>query len=1577
MVPGAGYFPLQTPTASSVAPPFLLKPHANGTRTLLTHLHFCVELYPDDAKDKVFLAIIKALLRQGNKPCTPKELSNLILKHKLTTLGGATPYATVSSRISQHFKRATDLNRSPLLGRRSMDNKNSRRLVYYVDQIGVPVKPGEDRTHSDSEESAGEGEGYAAFSAPLVSSPTSSENARSPHGPRARRRSSNDCRRSNDDVNGNASGSDSCSAPQRISTRVKRRRSPYSPPNEPHPMMHKRSRSDSISLSHPLFPGTSSASGGADNDDALERNHSETPRKGFQESGAAAGESDAAPTIAEVLASQAKQPVESSDDDGTDFHRAMMAPALPLIPFSEGGSEIGGSPHSPSHGQVGLSEPSTSPHHQLRPRTITDELVLQPMPSPSFPAMTLPSQLSPSQPPFLFGSTEVLPRAFFDPDLHPSDSELGDDSVGQPIMSYIMAPPPSTFDGSGHGVYSSEFHHPEDVSVSELDFLLGDGGDGGWGTLSSQPIVVPKRIVDVSEQFSQKDSKRRSLSTTPLAVITTSQCYEPVPLAVTSYRCNGDTLEVYEKVSYDPVSVRVSKIKAIPRLEMNIYQSHFDFSGRVISSSFSDNDEKRVGVRLEGFVRAKELFEFSQKVPPSSIPGPAAPNLTETRIKEEGEEEQAVVLWIAYMEEVKKRALDAKIVAESSIIRISSLASAHVIVTLRGSDVEGENGVPAECGGVWIPTPEAQKLATALGISDTLADLFSAGPDSNDSVETLPSASVLASSTLLSVPTGPAPLDLATAASISIPKQASEASLASAALEEEVRHDDFLVFEGLPEGIQEEGLAGDSGDDSQFLAKVNASELGPPQLPPVSIDPKTLQLIPPLKPLTSGAPLYLTNIDGVLCYIMWLVKGADGQFVGTPAKEIGNPFDNVSTGPTADLSASAVSSAIPVQQQQQDLAVPLLRRVDNNMVNATLLLHAGGLVTDRERSIVLSLERGRARCRKKGSALYGTWIPLTRARHLARTNSLQGKLGGFLGEAVCKSAFGIVDTPTPNPTSTGKHEAAKTKATSSTASNAQSASGSPSGPAGSAVNKAAMLGLSSLPGSGPRGMLAVRGKPRGRSAAGKQAVAATSALPAGRSLVGGRIGASVIPSGAESPSTSSPSSIITTPPTTSSVMAATQAAIAALSKLGGTGGIATATLESALAALAKGGPSDSKNILTNLPSASAANGGPTMPIPASILQALASVFKNGFTPNWKPGMPQAGGSSGNLAKPGTPSGKSANSVQLGSRETSANSSATSSPTHTAVPGVVARALAAAGAGRATGSIANPVSNKTHALAGLPNRAGPKSSFSSLPHSPAAPGAIRAAASALSPLSTTSPSSTLPAAGLRPSTLPVLTPATVPLLAIDEMDVDESTAVASTAAVATTLLASEDGIEVDSAAADASVVDTSEAPSDMVLVLDEEDYSADVISDDEENEQEEEGDSDDVQGTEEEEDEDEDDDDNPEDETFEDADDFEEGPRVGGGKIRPIVILAPAAPRSKGKAVSKKTRNGAATVAKKGKKNPPNRKPASSKGKPKPLNAPIKRPVATGGTLHKKTAGTEESSDIEIDVVDGDGVDDFR
>ncbi|KAL1923539.1 uncharacterized protein VTP21DRAFT_8519 [Calcarisporiella thermophila] len=88
-------------------------------------------LHPEDSRDKVFSAVLRALLEMGNRPSSPRELANYILKHDLTQLGGQTPFATVSSRISQHYKRAAEHRRQPVLGR-LQDEQRGKKFRYYI-----------------------------------------------------------------------------------------------------------------------------------------------------------------------------------------------------------------------------------------------------------------------------------------------------------------------------------------------------------------------------------------------------------------------------------------------------------------------------------------------------------------------------------------------------------------------------------------------------------------------------------------------------------------------------------------------------------------------------------------------------------------------------------------------------------------------------------------------------------------------------------------------------------------------------------------------------------------------------------------------------------------------------------------------------------------------------------------------------------------------------------------------------------------------------------------------------------------------------------------------------------------------------------------------------------------------------------------------------------------------------------------------------------------------------------------------------------------------------------------------------
>ncbi|KAI9225938.1 MAG: hypothetical protein DHS80DRAFT_25698 [Piptocephalis tieghemiana] len=119
-------------------------------------LHLPSSIFPlplGDSRDRVFLAVIRTLLALDNEPCSTRDLTNHILKHGYTTLGGSTPAATVSSRISQHYSRAIKDSRSPILERvYTGADRSSRhikyRLAHRTDLVATPARIQHKSSHS-------------------------------------------------------------------------------------------------------------------------------------------------------------------------------------------------------------------------------------------------------------------------------------------------------------------------------------------------------------------------------------------------------------------------------------------------------------------------------------------------------------------------------------------------------------------------------------------------------------------------------------------------------------------------------------------------------------------------------------------------------------------------------------------------------------------------------------------------------------------------------------------------------------------------------------------------------------------------------------------------------------------------------------------------------------------------------------------------------------------------------------------------------------------------------------------------------------------------------------------------------------------------------------------------------------------------------------------------------------------------------------------------------------------------------------------------------------------------------------
>lgn len=145
------------------------------------------------------------------------------------------------------------------------------------------------------------------------------------------------------------------------------------------------------------------------------------------------------------------------------------------------------------------------------------------------------------------------------------------------------------------------------------------------------------------------------------------------------------------------------------------------------------------------------------------------------------------------------------------------------------------------------------------------------------------------------------------------------------------------------------------------LASVSAASDVTDTPPNISslMDFSSLRLVSPARSSGNYVPVWATVLDNRSVYISWL--STEGLAMGT------------------------------------EDSFPLLRRADNDLVNATLILHAVGL-SEQVQSVILSLERTRIRCADRKSPLFGVWIPLHRAVELATSCCIEGKMRQFLSK---------------------------------------------------------------------------------------------------------------------------------------------------------------------------------------------------------------------------------------------------------------------------------------------------------------------------------------------------------------------------------------------------------------------------------------------------------------------------------------------------------------------------------------------------------------------------------------------------
>ncbi|KAJ2905958.1 hypothetical protein GGI21_004107, partial [Coemansia aciculifera] len=242
--------------------------------------------------------------------------------------------------------------------------------------------------------------------------------------------------------------------------------------------------------------------------------------------------------------------------------------------------------------------------------------------------------------------------------------------------------------------------------------------------------------------------------------------------------------------------------------------------------------------------------------------------------------------------------------------------------------------------------------------------------------------------------------------------------------------DEDIASDVLPSRLTQRLLALSTGSALPNQANCQNGASKPPRLTLTPCDSVVVDSVEPTAALVgntsdheeSSLPTPTTGSDGgTSCSSKVILPDPFGDIAASAmvaTKVAVSPRVVLTIVETVPVYMTVVTTTEPAVAQQGKWLVRrhrLLRLVENGYVNASSLLLAGGVASEQERSIVLSLEVGRFKWRRPQSKLYGTWIPLPRARALAATCSLNHRLGPFLNDNL-EAYF-----PAPLPTAFVRH----------------------------------------------------------------------------------------------------------------------------------------------------------------------------------------------------------------------------------------------------------------------------------------------------------------------------------------------------------------------------------------------------------------------------------------------------------------------------------------------------------------------------------------------------------------------------
>ncbi|KAI8580110.1 hypothetical protein K450DRAFT_239453 [Umbelopsis ramanniana AG] len=1027
-------------------------------------------IHPDDARDKVFTAIMKALLKVGNKPSSPRELSNVITKYKYATLGGATPFATVSSRISQHFKRAAEHNppRAPLLAKH-VDQRHARKINYSLVTDSIQSKSPDSPSLTPSSKAKKEQEKpdhniglstkrgtESSDSSPL----SSEEDEAKPPAPEVvhHTRSMDKRKRSISKaipVN---------SPPEKPSVRTHR------PRRKTNSQYARRSESDNEAddeAPHPVSDNEASPL------PKRQRKSSMVPSSTLSELS-----SQITPSTTNEVSTSSSTPAQlihatrmnaeesESDSEFSDYHEEMlkgdlvMEDVAPTVTVEKKLSS-----------RRATVKSTAIPHNNTTTSTHTATSSIQPQNNDpqSSPQLNLPSYTSPKSSPRLNAKKS-------------NNGLLGDQDLWLPY----------SFDQDFDNVFLSDnscvgnnvplnIATPESISVSELDnyFASTTNGTRKSMTLGNhqrrpnningdfkgspllQKVLLPKQPIN-----------DESGSTHPQADVPT---------------------EHRETVETDTMEEAPSS----PALETPDDSS--------IGSSDEDGYSSR---RIQPYHIVEKVFG-NLRVYELDSPGDI-PNTKVMRFISTTDGSNNNIARRTRNAEIKKSVNSQHFYLDEGYVNATQLRKAAQPVLGKGSfDIEAEsernNAVVtitsghSECRGAWVPLHRARELVEEYEIESSLGlmKLLSDEPirlENQKEIQDVTDKLVAISSSTVSTPPSPRSLECnsqpngsPTVAMMTTATAESSEELSSEQISESEDDDSFVKFEDADS--KTETFVNTQANIAPNVASRIASSVAPSTGASAPVIPSTSSLVSAMttSPATAAAVaaassnvqstvlsaveiLKTLNISNLnlqtlhqiaaaipnLAHLAPTIKSVSASTNGKPTSNSSSPTldikaalshfsaleallkkepskaptttESTPTSPSKDANQPVIiSTTVPTTPHMyitiiDNVAVYvtvlseangvegehlLMRRVDNGYINGTSLLKAGGIETEQERSIVLSLEVGRVRIPNKASRLHGTWIPLRRAQALAATCSLQHKLGAFLNDTI--------DTYFPNP----------------------------------------------------------------------------------------------------------------------------------------------------------------------------------------------------------------------------------------------------------------------------------------------------------------------------------------------------------------------------------------------------------------------------------------------------------------------------------------------------------------------------------------------------------------------------------